>query len=199
MIAAIVVHDAEQRNPVVRGGPQDGRRIVEVAIGLDVNREAAMLSVGKSGTYGRRRAIPHATPALPADVVVDLIHLPQSVGPVADKALGRDQRPVFVLYESPQLHRDTGKADGAGIPTEAGQFDGLFANQVVGFNMFGAACLESAFAVRRDSAANFFNQRGQSCFGIGGNGVFGVPRASVDVEIMSGQQFRRANADCFAR
>jgi len=37
MVAAVVVHDGEQRDAVMRGGPQDSWRVVQVAIGLDAH------------------------------------------------------------------------------------------------------------------------------------------------------------------
>ena len=77
MIGAVVVHDAQQRNAVMRGGPQDSRRIHQVAVALDVDREPAMLAIGQRRAHRGRRAVADAVPALPADVVIVLVEIPQ--------------------------------------------------------------------------------------------------------------------------
>ncbi|MGA8697796.1 MAG: hypothetical protein WB689_28965, partial [Xanthobacteraceae bacterium] len=47
VIAAIVVHYGEQRNPVPRRSPQHARRIHQVTVGLDRDREPAHITVGE--------------------------------------------------------------------------------------------------------------------------------------------------------
>ena len=44
VIGAVVVHDAQQRNLVMRRGPQHAGRVHQVAVGLDADREAAVLA-----------------------------------------------------------------------------------------------------------------------------------------------------------
>src|SRR5882762_2089681 len=47
VVTAIVVHDAEQRNLVVRGGPQNPGGVHQVSIALDGNGEAAVFFIGE--------------------------------------------------------------------------------------------------------------------------------------------------------
>ena len=54
----------------MRGGPEDARRIIEVAVRLDVDGQAPVLAIGERGTHGSRRAVAHAARALPADGVL---------------------------------------------------------------------------------------------------------------------------------
>src|SRR5215831_3932388 len=60
VIAAVVVHHREQRDLVLRRGPQHARCVHEVAVGLDADGEAAEVAVGKRGTHRRRRAVADA-------------------------------------------------------------------------------------------------------------------------------------------
>jgi len=60
MIGAIVVHDGEQRNAVMRGGPENSRRVHQIAVALDVHRQAAVLAVRESRANRGWRAIADA-------------------------------------------------------------------------------------------------------------------------------------------
>ena len=48
VIGAVVVHHAQQRNAVMRGGPQHAGRVHQVAVGLDRDREAAVLALASA-------------------------------------------------------------------------------------------------------------------------------------------------------
>ncbi len=60
MIGAIVVHDAEQRDLVMRGGPQDAGRVVQIAVALDVDGQAAVFAVGQRRADRGRSAVADA-------------------------------------------------------------------------------------------------------------------------------------------
>jgi hypothetical protein len=50
------VHDRQHRELVVRGGPQHTRRVIEVAVGLDVDDDAPAALGGERGADRRGRA-----------------------------------------------------------------------------------------------------------------------------------------------
>src|SRR5215472_5896262 len=60
VIAAVVEHYGQLRNVVPCGGPQHTRRVHEIAVGLDVDREAAEIAVGERGTDRGGGAVPYA-------------------------------------------------------------------------------------------------------------------------------------------
>src|ERR1700730_9280878 len=88
MIAAIIVHHAEQRNLVMRGGPEDAGRVHQIAVTLDIYREAAVFAIGERGADGGGRTVANSVAALRADVVIVLIHIPQALGPAVLKDSG---------------------------------------------------------------------------------------------------------------
>src|SRR5882762_4702883 len=85
VIAAVVVHDAQQRNAVMRGGPQNARSVVEVAVALNVDADATVFLVGERGAHGRRSAVTDAVCALTADEVIRLVEVPQAQRPLTDE------------------------------------------------------------------------------------------------------------------
>src|SRR5580704_5648165 len=97
MIAAVVVHDGQQRNAMMRRGPQHAGSVVQIAIGLDAHRKTAMLAIGERGAHGSRCTIAHSTRALATDVLIMLVEIPQAARPTADETLPGNQRPIFVL------------------------------------------------------------------------------------------------------
>jgi hypothetical protein len=46
MVTAIVVHDREERNAMVRGRPKNAGPVHKVAVILDIDAEAAVLAIG---------------------------------------------------------------------------------------------------------------------------------------------------------
>ena len=60
VVGAVVVHDAQQRNAVMRRGPQHAGRVHQVAVVLDVDRQPAVLLVGERRAHRRRRAVADA-------------------------------------------------------------------------------------------------------------------------------------------
>ena len=63
MIGAVVVHDDQERNAVVRRGPQHAGREHQVAVVLDADGEAAVLAIGERGADRCRRAVADAVAA----------------------------------------------------------------------------------------------------------------------------------------
>ena len=61
----------------MRGGPQDTGCIVQIAVALNVDAQAAVLPVGERRADRGRSAVADAVRSLPADVLVVLIEIPQ--------------------------------------------------------------------------------------------------------------------------
>ena len=72
MIGAVIVHDVQQRNLVMRRGPQDAGSVVQIAVALDVHAQASVLLVRQRCADGGRRAVADAVCAVRADEVVML-------------------------------------------------------------------------------------------------------------------------------
>ena len=64
VIGAIIVHHREKRNVVMRRSPQHARRVHQVAIVLNIHREAAVFLVGQRRAHCRRRAVADAASRL---------------------------------------------------------------------------------------------------------------------------------------
>ena len=75
----------------MRGRPKHARGVVHIAVGLDIDREPAVLSVSERGAHGSGRVVADAAATLTADVVIVLIHVPQPARPAADEALPSDE------------------------------------------------------------------------------------------------------------
>ena len=69
----------------MRRGPQNSRRVHQVAVALNVDGQAAVLAVGQRRAHGRWRAVADAVAARAADVLVVLVEIPQPLRPVADE------------------------------------------------------------------------------------------------------------------
>src|SRR5438132_1435294 len=98
-------------------GPEDARRVIQIAVGLDVDREPSVRAVRERGADGRRRAVAHRTRALAADVLIVLVELPQTPRPAADEALPRHQRPILIVNLGPELAAQAREADRARVPS----------------------------------------------------------------------------------
>src|SRR5262249_1477727 len=97
MVGAIVVHDDQQRNAMMRGGPENPWSKHQVAIILNANGEAAVLAICKCSANRGRCAISHAIAALGTDIVVMLVEVPESLRPTADELAIGNERPVLIL------------------------------------------------------------------------------------------------------
>ena len=141
MIGAVVVHDGQQRNLVMRGGPKDAGSVVEIAVALDVDADAPVFAIGQRRANRGGRLIADAIGSVAADVLVVLGEIPQAQGPIAEESHVGDQRPVFAFEGVPQLGGDAGGADGAGVEAEGGGFEIALAiaGRVVG-ELLAAGC-----------------------------------------------------------
>ena len=110
MIRAVVVHHGEQRDAMMRGGPQDSVSHHQIAVGLNGNAEPAMFLVGDGGSQRGRRKITDAFAARAADELIMLGEIPKAQRPVAHPERIRHERPIFVLDLTPQFG---GEARGA--------------------------------------------------------------------------------------
>ena len=103
MVGAIVVHDVEQRDAMVRGGPQRARHEHEVAIAAERDGEPAVALVGERRADRGRRVVADTGAARYAVPAIRLVEVPQPHRPgVADGVA--DQRPVLI----PDLGIDLG-------------------------------------------------------------------------------------------
>src|SRR6266436_6046804 len=62
-------------------------RLLCIAVGLNVDRQAAVFAVGERGAHRGRRAVAHGSRSLPADVLMMFVEVPQPAGPAADESL----------------------------------------------------------------------------------------------------------------
>src|SRR5262249_6235978 len=79
---AVVEHHGQLRNVVPCGGPQHAWCVHEIAVGLDVDREAAEIAVGERRADRGRGAVPHAISSRCPQPLIMLLHRPQPVRPV---------------------------------------------------------------------------------------------------------------------
>src|SRR5882757_1746054 len=151
MVAAIVVHDAEKRDLVVRRGPQNPGGVHQVPIALDGNSEAAVFFVGEGRAQRGRGSVADAVAAGTSDGLMVFVEIPETHGPVADpwRCLG-GKRPVLVFNLRPELGAQAGNADGAGIPSIRGFCARLIQRLDVGGCETCTTFIENALALRRD-------------------------------------------------
>src|SRR5215475_4406179 len=76
MPGAVVVHDRKHWKLVMHGSPQNTWRIVEIAIGLNVNDHTAAAFCRKCRSKRGRRSITHAAGALSAEIAIRLVVIP---------------------------------------------------------------------------------------------------------------------------
>src|SRR5260370_35660884 len=81
VIRPIIVHDAQQRNAMMRRRPQHRRHKHKIAVILNTHREAALLPVRQRRAQPGRRVVSNAAAALPADVLVLLVETPEPYRP----------------------------------------------------------------------------------------------------------------------
>ena len=127
MIRAIVVHDVQHRNAMMRGRPENAGGVVQIAVALDVDADAAVLLVGQRRAHRGRSAVADAISAVAADELIMLVEVPQAARPVGDEGDIGHQRPVFGLDLVPQFGGHAGGGDGAGVPAPGGLLDVAFA------------------------------------------------------------------------
>src|SRR5712692_3981703 len=116
VVRAVVVHDTQHRDAVMGGGPQNARRVHQIAVVLDTDGKSPMFAVGERGPHGRGRTVPDSGASGAADELIVLVYVPQTQRPGAHIVHSRYQRPVFTLDPGPQLGRQARGADRACIP-----------------------------------------------------------------------------------
>src|SRR5207247_1782500 len=94
MVRAVVVHDVKNRNPVMRGGPQNTRRVEQVSVRLERHREESLLTIGKRDTQCAANAIAHALAASAAEHLAVMDRWPQPPRPC--DAIAHRERPRLV-------------------------------------------------------------------------------------------------------
>src|SRR4029077_15901286 len=122
MIPAIIVHHAEQRNLVMRRRPKDAWRIHQIAVTLDIHREAAVFTIGERRADCGGRAVADAVASLCANVLVVPIEIPQALGPAVLKNGRGNKRPIAALDLVPDFSAQARRADGAGVPGDGSGF-----------------------------------------------------------------------------
>src|SRR5271166_459795 len=77
MIGAIVVHDRQERNAMMRGGPQNSGSVHQVAVALDIHGQPAVLAVRQGRADRGRRAVADPVTTGAANELVILVNVPQ--------------------------------------------------------------------------------------------------------------------------
>ena len=103
MPGAVVVHHREHGQPMMLCGPQHTRRIVEIAVSLDVDHDLLAASGSERGANRRWRAIPYAAGPLSAKIAVGLIAIPQLRVVRTGEVAWRSENPVLVNDQRPEL------------------------------------------------------------------------------------------------
>src|SRR5215469_3816601 len=101
MIGTVIVHHCEKRNPVVRSGPENPGGIHKIAVALDVDGEASILTIGQRSTHSGGGAVADTGTTVAADILVIFVKGPEALGPAIDKGGGGNERPIFVFDISP--------------------------------------------------------------------------------------------------
>ena len=90
---------------------------IEIAVGLDGDRQPAMPPVGQRAAHRRRRAVSDAAAAGVAQPLIGLVEIPEPPRPAATIAVvARHERPVLVLDLRPQLGGQASGAHRARVP-----------------------------------------------------------------------------------
>src|SRR5262249_29954557 len=144
-----------------------------------------------------RRLVAYPPSPMPSDVVMVLVHVPQAPWPAADEALPADKRPVFILDQRPKFRSQSGKTDGARIPTVPRVFNRLLALSGVAFGDSLAAFFENALSISSDLTLHFFNERGQRCLRVAGDREVRLRHRLKILNVALDEQIQRADADAF--
>src|SRR6185503_19483952 len=96
MVGAVVVHHAQEWNPVMRGGPQRSRGVHEVTVILNADAQPAMLPMSERRAHRNRQPASDGRGAAASERLIMLVDRPQT------RAGASNHRPVFVLDGLPQ-------------------------------------------------------------------------------------------------
>src|SRR5215510_4625857 len=76
MPRAVVVHDGEHGQLVMHSSPQNAWRVIEIAIGLNVDDDAAAALCRECRSNRGRRSVTHAAGALSAEIAIRFVVIP---------------------------------------------------------------------------------------------------------------------------
>src|ERR1700737_5092130 len=117
MVGAVVPHDGEHRNLMMRRRPERAWGIHGVAVVLDVDAKALVrCAMRERGAHRCRQTVADASSPGSTDELMMLVEGPQTMRPVGEAGIAGHERPVFVLDLLPNFGRETGRADRARIP-----------------------------------------------------------------------------------
>ena len=181
--------DEEQRDLVVRGGPQHARAEVEVAVTDDRHRQPAELLVRERAADRGRRVVADAKAAAVAVVAIGLVVIQQPTLPVARELMSGDDRPVVVGDLIAELGDHARHADRAGVPPVPRLANAIELAFLV--RRGDALCRAPAIALLRsgvDLPTDFLDQRRQRRLGVGGDRQVDVGVAAEVVDVAALEQ-----------
>ena len=85
METLVVMHDRQQRQVMIRSGPQAPGAHHQVAVLLDVDRDPAVLFIRDGGSNRSRRAIADAVSTGTTDELVMPVKIPQFQRPILEE------------------------------------------------------------------------------------------------------------------
>src|SRR6186997_707734 len=135
---------------MVDGRPQHAGRVVQIAIRLNVDRQAAVLLVRERGAHGGWRPVADAVRAVSADELMMLPEVPQPRRPKALEYVARNERPVLPLDLAPDFRRQPGCGDGARVPAPCRFTQGLVVTAPGVPGEARSALVEDSPAIRRN-------------------------------------------------
>ena len=118
MPRTVVVHDREQRQAVMCCRPERARRVVDVAITLDVDDKTAARPGGERGARACADAVADPGRTLAAEVAVGPVVRPEVDMMCTGECARGGETPVFVLDQRPQLRVDPRGTDRARMPAD---------------------------------------------------------------------------------
>ena len=192
MVGAVVLHDVEDRDLVVRRRPHRARAEHEVAVAAERDGEAAVLLVGERRADRGRQVIADAGAAGDAVPLVRLLEVPQPMHPaVADR--GADHRPVLVLDLVVDLGAHPRGGDRACIPADRGVGLRLLDHGEMRLGELFAAVVEGRLAAVVDQALDRLGEHRQRGFAVAGDVEIDVlPAAEI---LIVGFQIQVAHAE----
>src|SRR5947207_1922491 len=110
VIRAIVPHDEEQWNRMMRRSPESAWRVHHVAVVLHFDDETAVFAMRKGGTDRRRRTM--TQPAATGSINRSIMRID-----VPERSCPSRACPVLLLDDFPQFRLQPSCADRTGIPT----------------------------------------------------------------------------------
>src|SRR5579871_3346857 len=116
MIGAVVMHDAQERNAVMRRGPKDSGSVHQIAVVLNAYAKSAVLAVSERCADRCRSGVADPRRATATDGSVGPIDVPEAKRPGADRSRAAHQRPVLIANYIPDLGGQARGGNGARVP-----------------------------------------------------------------------------------